>query len=344
MAEHGRKRSWQELAPLDRGGMAEALAGFPVQCREGLALGEGVPLDGLAGFSRVVALGMGGSGIAGALLTTLLPVEVVLVRDYTLPGWIGEESLAITLSYSGDTEETLSAFDEARTRTKRAVAVTSGGELGARCSANGIPWIRIPPGHQPRAALGYRLFPLLGLFRRLGLIPDLGEALAILDELARELAPGGEENEAQRLAQRLAGRVPLAYGAGPTAPVAVRWKTQVNENAKAPAFWAELPELCHNEVVGYELMGRLLPQGTVVFLRSRHDHPRVARRIAILEEILTKRGLDWIEVSGRGEGLPAELLSLLYLGDWTSYYLALLGGVDPTPVAIIRDLKDRLSR
>jgi len=118
----------------------------------------------------------------------------------------------------------------------------------------------------------------------------------------------------------------------------------VNENAKAPAFWAELPELCHNEVVGYELMGRLLPQGTVVFLRSRHDHPRVARRIAILEEILTNRGLDWIEVSGRGEGLPAELLSLLYLGDWTSYYLALLGGVDPTPVAIIHDLKDRLSR
>ncbi|MDD2911974.1 MAG: bifunctional phosphoglucose/phosphomannose isomerase, partial [Candidatus Bipolaricaulis anaerobius] len=105
MAEHGRKRSWQELAPLDRGGMAEALAGFPVQCREGLALGEGVPLDGLAGFSRVVALGMGGSGIAGALLTTLLPVEVVPVRDYTLPGWIGEESLAIALSYSGDTEE-----------------------------------------------------------------------------------------------------------------------------------------------------------------------------------------------------------------------------------------------
>ncbi len=324
--------------------MAEVLAGFPTQCRAGLALAERVSVDGLAGFSRIVALGMGGSGIAGGLLGSLLTVEVVSVRDYTLPPWIGEESLIVALSYSGNTEETLAAFAAARGRTRRLLAVTSGGELGRLCAKSGTPWIEIPPGYQPRAALGYLLFPLLGLFARLGLGPDLGEALAVLDGLACALAPGETENEAQKLARRLAGRVPLVYGAGPTAPVAFRWKTQLNENAKQPAFWAELPELCHNEVVGWELTGRLLPQGTVIFLRSAHDHPRVGKRVEILQELLEARGIPWLDVPGRGEGSAAQLLSLLYLGDWTSYYLALLNGVDPTPVPIIQELKQRLAQ
>ncbi|MBC7221213.1 bifunctional phosphoglucose/phosphomannose isomerase [Candidatus Bipolaricaulota bacterium] len=335
--------TWTEFRAQDRSGMAEVLAGFPTQCRAGLALAERVPLDGLAGFSRVVALGMGGSGIAGGLLGSLLTVEVASVRDYTLPPWMGEESLIVALSYSGDTEETLAAFAQARRRTKRLLAVTSGGKLGRLCAREGIPWVEIPKGYQPRAALGYLLFPLLGLFRRLDLVPDLGEALAVLDGLAAELAPGETENEAQKLARRLAGRVPLVYGAGPTAPVAFRWKTQLNENAKQPAFSAELPELCHNEVVGWELTGRLLPQGTVIFLRSAHDHPRVGKRVEILQELLEARGIPWLDVPGRGEGSAAQLLSLLYRGDWVSYYLALLNGVDPTPVPIIQELKGRLA-
>lgn len=340
----GGERAWGELAAVDRSGAADVLASFPTQCRRGLALAEGVPLTGLGGFSRLVVLGMGGSGIAGVLLASILPVEVVPVRDYTLPPWIGEESLVVALSYSGDTEETLAAFAAARARTRRLLAVTSGGELGALCARDGIPWIEIPTGYQPRAALGYLLFPLLGLGARLGLVPDLGEAVVVLEELAGELAPGDEENEAQRLARALRGRVALVYGAGPRAAVAYRWKTQLNENAKAPAFWAELPELCHNEVVGYELTRSLLPQATVVFLRSGHDHPRVEKRIEILGELLSGRGIPWIAVRGRGRGPLADLFSLLYLGDWVSYYLALLNGVDPTPVAIIAELKARLAR
>jgi glucose/mannose-6-phosphate isomerase len=337
------QKTWTELAAVDRAGTADVLAGFPAQCRQGLALGERVPLDKLSGFTRVVCLGMGGSGIAGALLGSTLPVEVVPVRDYALPPWVGAESLVIALSYSGDTEETLAAFRLAQGRTPRLVAVTSGGELGRLCAEAGIPWIEIPTGYQPRAALGYLLFPLFGLFGRLGLVPDLGEPLAVLDELAAELAPDREANEAQTLARTLLGRIPLVYGAGPTSPVAFRWKTQLNENAKAPAFWAELPELCHNEVVGYELTSRLLPQGTVVFLRARGDHPRVQKRVEILHGLLAARAIPWLDVSGRGAGALAQLLSLLYLGDWTSYYLALLNGVDPAPVAIIGELKNRLA-
>lgn len=332
---------WEELAAVDRSGMAGVLRSFPRQCREGLELGRALDAARFEGFSRIVPLGMGGSGIAGSLLSSLVPLEVVPVRDYRLPPWVGAESLVVALSYSGDTEETLAAFGEARGRTGRLLAVTSGGRLGELCDRAGIPWIRIPGGLQPRAALGYLLFPLLGLLGKLELAPDLGEALGLLEGMAEELSRA--EGEAGRLARELAGRVPLVYGAGPTAPVAYRWKTQVNENAKAPAFWGELPELCHNEVVGWELQGRLLPQGTVVFLRTRHDHPRVGLRAEILQGLLSARGIPWVEVRGRGEGLPAQVLSLLYLGDWVSYGLALLHGVDPTPVAIIRELKDRLA-
>lgn len=343
MDRNAHEHQWRELRTVDRAELLAALGRFPDQCREGLALGEGVPTERWAGFSRIVALGMGGSGIAGSLLAALLPAEVVPVRGYTLPRWVGEESLVLALSYSGDTEETLSAFREALPRTQRLLAVTSGGTLGALCAQRGIPWIKIPPGYQPRAALGYLLFPLLGLFRRLDLIGELEEVFLVLDRMARVLAPGDGENEAQRLARTLHGRVPLVYGAGPTAPVAFRWKTQVNENAKQPAFWAELPELCHNEIVGWGLSTRLLPQATVVFLRTGHDHPRVQARIEILQGLLAERDLPWIEVHGRGQGELAQAFSLLYLGDWVSAYLALLNGVDPTPVAIIRELKEQLA-
>lgn len=332
---------WEELAAVDRSGMAGALRSFPRQCREGLELGRALDAEPLAGFTRVVAVGMGGSGIAGSLLSSLVTLEVVPVRDYRLPPWVGEESLVVALSYSGDTEETLAAFGEARGRTGRLLAVTSGGKLGELCKGVGVPWVRIPGGLQPRAALGYLLFPLLGLLGNLGLAPDPAEALGVLDAMAGELS--GEGNEARRLAEGLAGRVPLVYGSGPTAPVAYRWKTQVNENAKAPAFWGELPELCHNEVVGWELQGKLLPQGTAVFLRTRHDHPRVGLRAEVLQELLRARGIPWLEARGRGRTPAAGVLSLLYLGDWVSYYLALLHGVDPTPVAIIRELKGRLA-
>ena len=339
----GRTSPWNQLRRHDPSGMAGVLAAFPLQCREGLESGTRAPVDRVEGLERVVVLGMGGSGIAGALLGSFLPIEVVPVRGYSLPPWVGGESLVVSLSYSGDTEETLAAFEEARRRTGRLLAVTSGGELGRVCAREGVPWIEIPPGYQPRAALGYLLFPLLGLFHRLGMVPDLGEALAAVDKLASDLAPSQQENEAQALARALLGRVPLVYGAGATGPAAFRWKTQINENAKQPAFWAELPELCHNEVVGYDLSSRLLSQGIVVFLRLQDDHPRVTKRVEILHDLLSGRGIAWLDVQGRGNGSLAGLLSLLYLGDWTSYYLALLNGVDPAPVAIIGELKRRLA-
>lgn len=338
---------WDELYGRDASGMLAAVKALPGQARDALSLGESaeLPWEELAGFSRVVVAGMGGSGISGDLLASLLPCEVIASRGYNIPGFVGEETLLVAVSYSGNTEETLASFEQGLSRTRRAIAVSSGGKLRALAEEHGVPWIGIPAGLQPRAALGYLLFSLLGVFRRLGTFSeDPREALAVLEGMAEELSPGRKGNPAQALALALWRRVPLIYGAGCTAPVAMRWKTQVNENAKQPAFWGELPEVCHNEIVGYELTGGVMPQAEVVFLRSACDHPRVAARIDILKEVLTRRGLPFQEVRGRGESKAAQLLSLLYLGDWVSVYLALLNRVDPTPVRPIQELKDRLAR
>ncbi len=336
---------WEELLREDKGGMLEMVRSFPEQCQAGWELGSSadVPLDRLAGFSRVLCVGMGGSGITGDLLSSLLPCEVLPWRGYQLPPFIGEETLLVGISYSGKTEETLAAFKAGLARTHRALAISSGGELRELCRREGVPWIGIPAGLQPRAALGYLLFPLLALFRRLEVLPeDPAPALRLLSARAAELAVEG--SQAHLLARTLCRHLPLIYGShGHTAPVAFRWKTQINENAKQPAFWAQLPELCHNEIVGWELTPRLLPTAQVVFLRTPSDHPRVGARIEVLKEVLARRGLSYSEVWAQGETVLERLLSLLYLGDWVSVYLALLNRVDPTPVRPIQELKARLA-
>ena len=343
-----REPDWEKLRELDRDGMLDVIEKFPEQCREALERGREAELPRkLSGFRRILVCGMGGSGITGDLLGLALPeMEVITARDYRVPPYIGEETLLVAVSYSGNTEETLSAFLDGLKRTGRAMGISSGGRLQELCRERGVPWIGIPKGFQPRAALGHLLFTLLGALEGLGLRAEgLDEALGVISWMSRELSPGNTPNRAQGIAEKLHGKIPVIYGAsGLTAPLAFRWRTQINENAKQPAFSAELPELCHNEIVGYELSWRKFPKLTRVFLRTSHDHPRVGLRVEILRDVLRRRGLPFLEVSGEGEGRLAQLLSLLYLGDWVSVYLALLNGVDPTPVRPIAELKERLSR
>lgn len=322
--------------------MLKALREFPEQVERALGLACRIP-NGVQGFKNAVVLGMGGSAIAGDLLASFSTVPVVTVRDYELPPWVNSETLLVAISYSGETEETLSAFREGLRRTRRAVALTTGGALAALCEEEGLPWVPVPPGFQPRAALAFLLFPLLGCFARFGLARgDPAAVPSALRKLREACMPEVEENAAQTIAQEIFGKVPLIYGARITSPVAYRWKTQINENAKQPAYWAGLPELCHNEIVGYELAGKVFPQGIVVFLRTSFDHPRVAKRVDILKEVLASRGLAFLEVWAQGDDPLSQALWLLHFGDWVSFYLALLNGVDPTPVRPIQELKRRL--
>lgn len=343
------------LAAGDPAGMGKAVAGLPEQCEEAFQIGMGAPLPEAAGVKQVVVAGIGGSAIGADLLRGYaegeLAVPFLVNRNYGLPAFVGPDTLVIVSSYSGNTEETLSAYTLARERGAKLFAIASGGEVERRATADGVPFCRIPGGYSPRAALGYSFFPLLAVFSRLGLLrdrtEDVAEAVRVLQEQREELRPETPfaDNPAKRLAERLYGRLPFFYGASPWSSVAAyRWKGQLNENAKNLSHSNAFPELNHNETVGWEFPAGLTAQTEVVLLRDREDHPKVQKRFEVTATIMRPHVSGITEVWSRGNSILARLFSLIYQGDFTSYYLALLNGVDPTPVKVIDYLKGELAK
>ncbi|MGB9776478.1 MAG: bifunctional phosphoglucose/phosphomannose isomerase [Anaerolineae bacterium] len=335
--------------------MRDRIAELPVHCADAWHLVQDFSLpEEYRRVRNVVVLGMGGSAIGGALAAALVadecPVSILCVGGYDLPAYAGPETLVVGSSYSGNTEETLSAFAQALERNCRLVAIATGGHLAAIAEEREIPLLRFSPCLAPRAAIGYSLMLLLGILWRAGLIrdpgDDLDEAIAVLEDWQQELRPEtpAVRNPAKRLAGQLVGRLPVIYGAGFLAPVARRWKGQFNENAKQWAVWEEMPELNHNAVVGYGIPEGIRERVYVVMLRSRQDHLRVQTRWQITKELLLQEGIAPDEIWARGESRLAQLLSLIHLGDYVSLYLAMLNGADPTPVWPIDYLKKRLAK
>lgn len=324
------------------------------QCRAGYGAGreaEGLPLaDGL---TAVAICGMGGSAVSGDLIRALyaerlrLPVEVV--RTPVLPEFVGPHTLVISSSYSGDTAEALSCFEEALKRGGRVIAVTSGGELARRAGEAGAAVISVPGGLMPRSALGYLSLGSLGAMEGAGVVPslasDVEEAAGELVALAVALGPEVRvsDNPAKRLAIAMGDRVPVMWGAdGIGAVAAGRWKTQMNENAKIPAWASALPELDHNEVVGWSAgMGEGF---YLVALRHAGEHPEVAERFPMSMEIAEGSGMLAGEVWASGRAPLARLLTLVMMGDFTSTYLGLWRGVDPSPIEAIVRLKASLGK
>jgi glucose/mannose-6-phosphate isomerase len=350
---------YTRFGELDPSGMLERIGELPQQCRAAWALAQGLELPPAYGtVQHIVILGMGGSAIGGALLQGLVArecaVPITIVRGYTLPAFArGPETLIIGCSYLGDTEETLSAFGEALERGILPAVVTTGGKLAAlaqeRAQEREIPLVRFNYQSQPRAALGYSLTLLLGLLCRLGLLrdysADLEEAARVMETWQAEIGPNvpTSRNAAKALAGQLVDRLPVVYGAGFLAAVANRWKTQFNENSKHWAFFEVLPELHHNAVVGFGIPQAVRHQAIVLMLRSSLDHPRVQVRWEVTRRLLLREGVAAETLQGRGESRLAHMLSLIHFGDYTSFYLAMLNGVDPTPVETIAFLKQRLA-
>jgi glucose/mannose-6-phosphate isomerase len=297
---------------------------------------------------------MGGSAIGGDLVRSLAmseaKVPVIVHRDYGLPAFVDERTLVIASSYSGNTEETLSGFEPALKTGARMLAMTTGGRLAQLAEANSIPVFRIEYKAQPRAALGFSFLPTLGVLQKLGFIADksgdVEETIRILEGLAAEMGAGSPaaSNPAKKLAQRLCGCLPVIYGAGVAAEAAHRWKTQINENGKAWAFYEVFPELNHNATVGYpfppEVTGRL----RVVMLRAPSFNQRVQLRCEVTAELLDRSGIAHEYVDSRGESLLSQMMSLVLIGDYASYYLAMLYKIDPSPVEVINYLKDKLAK
>ena len=341
---------------LDPYGMLRLVEALPDQVVPGYEMGRrAVPRRPAAGFTAVVVAGMGGSAIGGDLLKAVaadfctVPVEVV--RDYHLPAYVGPRTLVIISSYSGNTEETLAALEEAAKAGASIVALTSGGRLGDRAAQQGWPVARIPSGIPPRAALGYSLFAAVGILEAADLLPEMREtldtvvaALRAVQERAGMRQPW-RSNPAKQEALQLIDVIPVLYGSsGIGAAVAYRWKTQFNENAKHPAYWTHLPELDHNEVVGWEapppgVVGRL----RVIFLRIGDESPRMVTRFEATRRIIEGRAGSLTEFIGEGDNHLARAMALLHLGDYISFYLAIAKGVDPTPVRFIDRLKAELA-
>jgi glucose/mannose-6-phosphate isomerase len=342
------------LKKVDPDDMLRRVAELPWQCRDAWAKVTALELpDDDRPIRNVVVLGIGGSAIGGDLMRTLAasecPMPIVVNRDYTLPTFVGSETLAIVSSYSGNTEETLTTFELAHQAGARLVVFATGGKIAARAREWDLPLFSYDYSSQPRAALGYSLVPLLGLLDRLGLVADkaadVEEAAAVMDAWQAEISETVpfEKNAAKQLAAQLHGRLPVVYGSGYLSEVARRWKGQFNENAKTWGAFEQMPELNHNAVVGYDWPADLAAKVAVIMLRSSLDHPRNSVRFDVTAEILSQKGVTCETVHARGKNPLAQVLSTIHFGDYVSYYLAILNRADPTPVETIAYLKGRLA-
>ena len=341
------------LASLDPQSMLQLIESLPTLVAGAARVAQVLSLPAPPRISQVLVSGMGGSAIGGDVIRAVtadsLKIPFFVCRDYRLPGFIASDTLVFASSYSGNTEETLSAYEQARAAGATIICLTSGGKLASLARTNGHPLIQLPTGLPPRAALGYSSVMLLSALRVLGLVPDMTgpllETVDLLNGLVARYGPGTPEqsNEAKRIALSVHGRLIAVYASSALMdPAAVRWRGQIEENAKNLAFHHLLPEMNHNELVGWELPDRLLQQIGVVFLRDRADHPQVQRRFDLTKEMIGMRTSVVHEVWSEGESPLARIFSIICLGDFVSFYLACLNSVDPTPVPVIETLKQKL--
>jgi glucose/mannose-6-phosphate isomerase len=343
------------VAVLDTLGMFDLAAGLPEQVEtavRGARRLRGVPPA--SEVEAVVVLGMGGSGMAGDVLAAVaastVPVPVVVVKSYECPAFVGEGTLVFAVSASGNTEETIQAASDAAVAGARMVVVTGGGELTRLATSWGAPLIGVPTDiPQPRAALGAMAMPLIVVLEDIGLFRGTTYWIdAAIDQLKRRrdaLAVAGDASAAADVARRIGATIPLIQGGGAVgATAAQRWRTQVNENAKAPAFASAQPELCHNEVCGWGQHSDLTRRSlTTVALRHEGEHPQVSRRFELTSAVLEGEVADQIEVWAEGDGDLAQLFDLILFGDYVSLWMAAEAGIDPGPVDVLVDLKRRLA-
>jgi glucose/mannose-6-phosphate isomerase len=340
----------QALARIDQHDTRRVLAEFPRQCRQARGLFATPPIA-LARPRLVVMVGMGGSAAGADLLATCaaetLEVPILVHRGYGLPAAAGREALVIASSYSGETAEVVSAVEVALARRVPVVAITSGGALGALATRHGLPCVALPAGLMPRMALGLLVFPALSALAAAGVAVasdgDLDEALQVITAQAADLGADTltDNNEAKRLALAIGQRLPVVYGGPLTGTVAYRWKTDLEENAKRLAVAGVLPEMNHNEIEVWGGAGAR--QMHAVLLREDGEPSEIARRFTLVRELLGPTAGGVSEVWARGRSRFARLLSLVYLGQWVSYYAAMLRETDPWPVPMLTEVKRRLS-
>ena len=346
---------------IDVSDMFSILKGFPKQIKEAVEIGKKAPKfkEIPTPMNKFAVLGMGGSAIAGDVLRTYcasMPgadkLLISVFRNYDLPNYIDSSYSVLASSYSGETEETLSAFEQAKKKTSRVMTIASGGTITEKAKEAGFPTLMIPGGLQPRCALGYSFFAMLGALENNGVLSAENlkeiqiakeETIKLIEEKAEIYSTIDEEtNPAIKLAQKLCGHIPLFYSSNNLEAVNLRWRGQIQENSKNFAFGALLPEMNHNEIMQFSFPSELMKKFIIVFLNDKLDHKRVNLRFSALESILGGQTEDIIKLESGAQSFMARMFDLMYLSDWTAYYLAIFNKIDPTIIPAISELKTRL--
>lgn len=335
--------------------MYQAIYDFPDQMAQAMEIGSSISLKGdITSVNGIVVAGMGGSAIGGDVTRVFagseLKVPMIVSRNYTLPEWVNQDTLVICSSYSGNTEETLSAFDDAISRKANIVGISTGGELTIRLTKARLDVVEIPGGLQPRAALAFSFIPMLYILNAIGLIGENFKDFlpTFIEELknVRDIwSTEGESNPAWTTAQAIYRTIPILYSDSDLTEVAaLRFKGQLNENAKMHAWSNRLPELNHNEIVGWENNPELLKKISTVWLADAQTHYRNSKRREVTREIIGNLSASELVLMADGDSLLERLIYLIHLGDWISYWCALAHGTDPTPVVKIDQLKEELEK
>jgi glucose/mannose-6-phosphate isomerase len=324
--------------------MIEIIDDLPQQIEEAVELGSAADFE-FKGIKNVCIGGMGGSSIGGELLCNIgakySKIPFFIVRDYNLPRFVNSKTLMIVVSYSGNTEETLSLMDQARGKAK-VLCISSNGVVGDRAKEENLPFISVPKGYPPRGAIAYLFFPVLEVLRKSGIIKvkkdDIDEVIGVLSD-NRETAKVWAEEVSGRLKEKL----PFIYSIYDFSGVAKRWCTQINENSKSLAHFAVFSELNHNEIVGWENPKEILKRIFIFILRDRDEKEKIKKRIEITTELIKEFAGEVMDVYSEGKSQLAKFFSLIQKGDYLSFYLARNYKVDPLPVKKIQELKRRLA-
>jgi glucose/mannose-6-phosphate isomerase len=342
---------------IDVSRMLDLVLHLPDQFEDAWRMAKSFKAPDVGSNGPIVICGMGGSAIGGMFLRDLIHhdarIPLHFESTYALPEFVGPSTPVVCVSYSGNTEEVLSCFQNALLKRSPTIVLTSGGRLAEGAEAAGVPLVRVPGGMPPRAALGFLLAPLLGLVSQWGAYPvtddEVESAVRRGRKLVQKYSLDGEavESRAFQLAKRLYGKTPLVYsGDGLLRAAGYRWKCQFNENSKSMAFANTFPELGHNEIMGWECPERLRADFFLIVLRDCEDHPRVQRGMEAVYKMLEPLASGAVLIDSEGEkgrsGRLARLLSVILLGDFTSVYLAVEYGKDPTPIDKIERIKDEL--
>ncbi len=338
----------KKIHAVDKSNMLGVISSLPSQIERSNALVAGIDVPKMNPSSIIVS-GMGGSSVGGELIRDWLSdkIQVPLIANRTsgLPRFANRNTLAMMVSYSGNTRETLACADQAFRRGCNVVGITSGGKLAKLCRSRESPCILLPPGMPPRGAIGYLFSSIAYLMQEMALIrveEELQEARGFLEEIRHGWSPNVEmkENDAKKIAKLLEKRTPTIYGHTYYNAVARRWKTQINENAKTLAWWSEIPEMNHNEIEGWaaDSKGKKF---AAVFLRDRHENTDVRNQVRVTVEMLGKRSKVH-EVWAQGTNQLSRMLYNMYIGDYVSFYMAMLKGVDPMPVHAIQEVKKKI--